>query len=120
MNEEMHQDSDDEILQRRRTSVVRANAGNQRRRRLARTDELPEDINDSLRDLDEGEDDSFEDSKSNSNQEESEEDEDNFSVNMQSEYHNGHRVGVNLHSQARNERDYITNDDINRHRSQRR
>jgi hypothetical protein len=70
MNEEMHQDSDDEILQRRRTSVVRAAnngaAGNQGRRRLARTDELPEEIADSLRDIDEGEDDSFEDSKSNS------------------------------------------------------
>ena len=99
MNEEMHQDSDDEILQRRRTSVVRAaNNGRPGRRRLARTDQLPEDIADSNRDIDEGEDDSFEDSKSNSDQDESEEDEeDNFSM-MQSEYYNGHRVGAGLHS----------------------
>ena len=99
MNEEMHQDSDDEILQRRRTSVVRAaNNGRPGRRRLARTDQLPEDIADSNRDIDEGEDDSFEDSKSNSDQDESEEDEeDNFSM-MKSEYHNGHRVGAGLHS----------------------
>ena len=99
MNEEMHQDSDDEILQRRRTSVVRAaNNGRPGRRRLARTDQLPEDIADSNRDIDEGEDDSFEDSKSNSDQDESEEDEeDNFSM-MKSEYHNGHRVRAGLHS----------------------
>lgn len=85
------------------------------RRRLARTDELPEEIQDSLRDEGE-EDDSFDDSRSNSLEDESDEDEDNFSA-MQSEYMNGHRVGVNLHSQTRNERDYITHEEITRFRS---
>ena len=30
---------------------------------------------------------------------------------------NGHRVGAGLHSQVRNERDYVTNEELNRHRS---